>query len=301
MVTDINHNELTSDHFLMPSCYLSIIVSAICWTLWFLFLYYILFPKLFTYSCLQHIKPFTKMHWSICNTLSSMPHGIIIIILCLGWEDVLIFSYTQPMFDLRTTRISVIISSISCGYFIYDTIVCCFICSKKYTQTFSYMYIFHHIICILGALVVISHVYAGGTIIDVVFIGEITNPLLQLTNLKCRLQNRQKINKQSIFIDLMLKLLYIILFIFCRFIWMINFFYQLLFVFESSIYYKIMAVLFFVLSIVLFPSLITDMRKTYLRYKGHNAKKSIQNIVVNLEMTNENMTTVSPAPVSISN
>lgn len=285
----IDYNKLNFKVILLPECYLAITLSAICFTLLFVICYYIIIPTILLkryQSAFPHIKKFHLLHWKVVDTVCSMIHGIIIILLCIYLESVFTFSLTQEMTDASTSTSDITIASISVGYLLYDTVVGCIICSKIHTKRFDKMYIFHHIVAMSGCLMCVFQVYGSRPIIIGIFINEITNPILHINNLKNKLIPRERITRNILFIDLMMKLVYLITFCLARFVWLNHILYQVFFELECSIYFKIVAALLIILPFALLPSLLMDLSKTYNKYKK---KESAEYSAVNVEESCSNI------------
>eukprot|EP01083_Nonionella_stella_P139812 427287_1 len=265
-----DYNAVSFAHFLLPECYITMIASMVFFALLFALKYYVLMPK-FIHPRFDHIKTNEFLHWKIVDGSVSMIHGIVILLLCIIFHDVLFLNVTQNVTDARTTFDERMIASLSVGYFIYDTVVSVGYFNYKHTGKIDYIYILHHSISICCLTVCIVTVYSGKLCTTSLFLSEISNPLLHGNNLKNKFVplDDQTMSKDFLARNIKIKLIYIITFSIARFMILPHILYQIMFVFECTIYIQIVGVLLIVLSIVLLPSLLKDLRKTYRKYKDN--------------------------------
>eukprot|EP01084_Bolivina_argentea_P156440 272641_1 len=276
----VNHNAVELLYLLYPECYVPFGISSTSFAILFLVVYYFIAPK-FIYRYFEHLQNDPKLYWRIINGFVSMVHCIIILILCTLTGDIRV-SINQDMSDRLTTNSERTIGAISMGYFVYDLVVNCFIMSKIIANKFDYQYMFHHVLTIVSLGIFVVAAYSGPIYIIALFLNEITNPLLHVNNIRNRSKDHSKATtKSEHVIDILIKSLYLLLLVIARFVILGHIIYQVIFVYECSIYLKIIGSLVIILTIVLLPGLIKDILKTYNKYKN-----SLRYSVVGLDSDN---------------
>ena len=274
----VAYNAVDFGKLLSKECYSSIVISSISFTLLFIAVYYCIGSRIINKNY-NHVNQTPKLYWKIIDSSISMIHGIIIISLIIAFEKNLsVFNINQSVIDTLTTKYEIMIASISIGYFLYDIVFSCFIFSKKHTGKYDYVYLGHHILSIVGMVVIIITVHSGFLIIIALFCNEITNPLLHINNIRNKLIDRNKpISKNTLLTDFIIKLLYVIGFAIARFIILGILFYKAIFIYECSDIIITYGLIAEIGCIYLFIALIRDLTKTWSNYsKNKNSVRYSQ-------------------------
>ena len=269
----IDYNEINLRVLMEHHCYITILSSFISFTIVYLVLYYYVIP-LFIHARFPHIREKPLLHWKITDAVVATIHCVIINILCaaviLDFSESFFFEIEQKLHH-KTTWKQQLIMSISIGYFIYDTIIFAVVYSIKHTGKVDKIWIFHHALTEFGLIIGVISVYCGAYVLLILFLNECTNPLLQSTLIRNYLINRKtKSSKQwkdILFVDFMMKGMYIVSFVVFRIFIMGPITYQMIFVHESNDYLKIATGGILILAMVLMVPSTVDTAKVYSRYK----------------------------------
>ncbi|GAB0199675.1 POU domain, class 2, transcription factor 3 [Grus japonensis] len=125
---------------------------------------------LFLYICFRYWNKRCSYEWS-CR-LVTLLHGVIVTCLS-GYVALLDGPWPLTHAGSPNTSLQIHVLSLTLGYFIFDLGWC------LYFQTEGYLMLFHHTLSICGMIMVLGLGKSATEVNAVVFVSEITNPLLQ--------------------------------------------------------------------------------------------------------------------------
>ena len=276
----VAYNAVNFEHFLLEECYLLIIISFISFSTLFLSCYYVLGRRIL-HKNYKHLEENAKLYFQIITSFISIIHGSVILSLIIIFEDNLsVFSINQSIINTQTTKYEIMIASMSMGYFIYQLLFSCLLFRKYHTTKSDYIYmIFHHILSILGRIIIITLIHSGFIIVILLFCNQITDPILHINNIRNGLLNpAQTISKGTALTDLIIKSVYITGFAITRFIILSVLFFQVIFIYEASVIIIIYGIIVEMGFIYLFITLISDLIQTWSKYKQSTAYSQVNEI-----------------------
>ena len=266
----IDLSELDWSNIINPELILIICCSMTVFTVLFHLLYLTIVP-LFLYPYYMHLQNCEISHLLIVDKSCSILHGLTLIILCISLVNPFIVSFNDCHIYGKTTLEQEIISCISIGYFIYDSIIVSIIYRVKLKEKIDIENILHHIVTIMGLYVCIIAVYSGYIVIFAIYWSEILGPFNHAATIKYKLLQQNNIT----FTFIIIKILNICLYIITRFI-LIGYCSVQLFVIYSEvlIMYKIMAILLMIVSLGLLYVMLKELQTICHQYKVNKITKS---------------------------
>ena len=186
------------NQFLIQECYIPLIISAISFSILFVFLYYILAHTIIC-KYFKHIQQNDISYWTMIESFISIIYSLLLLTLIIIFEkDKLSFSISQQIIDTETTKSERMIASISIGYFIYS--ILCAIFNKYNTGNINYMLIIDNIVSVIGMTIIIITIHSGYVLIITFFLINITNPLFYTIGIRDILVDKDKNISKSIYL-----------------------------------------------------------------------------------------------------
>lgn len=285
-------NAVDATHLLSVDFYVSAIAGFLIFTAVFWITFRILVPRIIN-PRFEHIRKSEKLQFRICSSTASAAAAVCIGFVSLIWlHDDLTVLITDDSCRYETTRMQRIwLSGWGIGYNSYDIVIYCILGSRRYSGKIDYVYLIHHVVCMLIFGASIISVYGGQIAMTVIWLHEWTNPILKVIAYHGLLTVDRNAYR-PLLIRFGLKTTYLVMFIVLR-TGLCGVIAVMLFLNDCPLYLQSSVPLLLAMNVLLLVTVIRDLRKVYAALRKSSEIEVIANTQICAEDTKEQeMTTI---------
>jgi len=287
-------NAVDATHLLSVEFYVSAIAGFLIFTAVFWITFRILVPRIIS-PRFDHIRKSEKLQFRLGTSTASAAAAACIGFVSLIWlHDDLTILITGESCRYETTRMQRIwLSGWGIGYNSYDIVIYCIFGSRRYSGKIDYVYLIHHVVCMLIFGASIISVYGGQIAMTVIWLHEWTNPILKVIAYHGLLTVDRDAHR-PLLISFGLKTTYLIMFIVLRMGFCVLIAVEL-FLNDCPLYLQTSVPLLLAMNVMLFVTVIRDLRKVYAALRKSPEIEVVVNAQISAKDTKEQEMTTSGA------